>query len=74
MHENATNQSLLLRKTLTAICLPIIIIIWTIGWTLANIRSPVGSIKSSQKAQRIHHRLTSQVEETEAPNEQEIVA
>ena len=70
MHENVTkNQSLFWRKTLTAIFLPFIIVIWTIGWILTKIGSPVYAVKSNQKAARTHHILESSVEEIEAANE-----
>jgi len=65
MHENETkHQNLFLHKTLTAIFLPIIMIIWTIGWTLTNIGSPVVSVKSSQKV-LTRHTGASVVEEIE---------
>ena len=69
MPENVPNPSSLLRKTLTAILLPIIMIIWIIGWMLANIEHPIGSVNSTQKLLRTHHTFSSQVEEIEEQNE-----
>ena len=64
MPEKGTKyQNSLLRKTLTAILLPIIMIIWMLGWTLTNIECPIRSVKSNQKLLRTQHTFESRLEE-----------
>jgi hypothetical protein len=70
MQKNVkTRQSSLLRNSITILLLPIIIFIWTTGWTLTQIGEPGKSTESSQKALRTHPRFESLEKESEIPNE-----
>jgi len=70
MQENVkSHRSSLLHKVISVVFLPVIVFIWTVGWTLITIGGPVGSKASSHGALRIDQKLVSHEKELEAPNE-----
>jgi hypothetical protein len=69
MQKSVKMRSSLLRKIITVTFLPIIIFIWTTGWTLTQIGKARKSTESSQKALRTPPRFESLEKESEVSDE-----